>query len=143
MSAHDPVQKDLATSKKEERINLAEQHKQEAREHNAAARQAAAAGGTQQYSAGGASMQNQNNVEHLKTGSGTQGCRAATGPVVHTESALGGGKTSSGMNPLPTDDVYPIGADAKVRENPNPGLNTGVGGCCAPTTGCRTGNAYK
>ncbi|XP_061364455.1 18 kDa seed maturation protein-like [Gastrolobium bilobum] len=44
MTAHDPTQKDMATQKKEERINHAEMEKQEAREHNAAAKQSATAG---------------------------------------------------------------------------------------------------
>ncbi|KAJ1409877.1 Late embryogenesis abundant protein [Sesbania bispinosa] len=44
MSANDPVQKDMATQKKEEKINHAEMNKQEAREHNAAAKQSATTG---------------------------------------------------------------------------------------------------
>lgn len=44
MSAHDPMQKDMATEKKVDRINHAEMEKQEAREHNAAAKQSAKAG---------------------------------------------------------------------------------------------------
>ena len=36
MTAHDPVQKEMATEKKEERIQQAEREKHEAREHNAA-----------------------------------------------------------------------------------------------------------
>ncbi|KAL0334229.1 UNVERIFIED_CONTAM: Late embryogenesis abundant protein 46 [Sesamum angustifolium] len=39
MTTRDPIQKDMATQKKEERILEAERQKQEAREHNAAARQ--------------------------------------------------------------------------------------------------------
>ncbi|KAK7336641.1 hypothetical protein VNO77_17187 [Canavalia gladiata] len=44
MRARDPLQKDLATQKKEEKINQAELDKQAAREHNAAAKQSATAG---------------------------------------------------------------------------------------------------
>lgn len=44
MSAHDPMQKDMATEKKVDRINHAEMEKQEAREHNAAAKQSTKAG---------------------------------------------------------------------------------------------------
>ncbi|XP_050228831.1 11 kDa late embryogenesis abundant protein-like [Mercurialis annua] len=44
MSAHDPVQKQIATDKKEQRKAEAEWNKQEAREHNAAAKQAEKAG---------------------------------------------------------------------------------------------------
>lgn len=44
MSASDLMQKDMATEKKEERINQAEMEKQEAREHNAAAKESATGG---------------------------------------------------------------------------------------------------
>uniref|UniRef100_A0A7N0UB25 Seed maturation protein LEA 4 n=1 Tax=Kalanchoe fedtschenkoi TaxID=63787 RepID=A0A7N0UB25_KALFE len=37
MSAHDPVEKDMAAQRKEERIQQAEMNKQQTREHNAAA----------------------------------------------------------------------------------------------------------
>ncbi|AES81475.1 putative Late embryogenesis abundant protein, LEA-25/LEA-D113 [Medicago truncatula] len=37
MTAHDPLQKEMATQKKEERVNQAELDKEAAREHNAAA----------------------------------------------------------------------------------------------------------
>jgi len=40
MTARDPVQKELATQKKEARVNQAELDKQAARQHNAAAKQA-------------------------------------------------------------------------------------------------------
>lgn len=36
MTAHDPLQKEMATQKKEERVNQAELDKEAAREHNAA-----------------------------------------------------------------------------------------------------------
>nr|XP_043622109.1 11 kDa late embryogenesis abundant protein [Erigeron canadensis] len=55
MTAHDPTQKQLATEKKESRINEAEYEKQVAREQNATQRQAAeATTGTQSYSTTGA-----------------------------------------------------------------------------------------
>lgn len=44
MSASDLMQKDMATEKKEERINQAEMEKHEAREHNAAAKESATGG---------------------------------------------------------------------------------------------------
>ncbi|XP_010557946.1 PREDICTED: 11 kDa late embryogenesis abundant protein-like [Tarenaya hassleriana] len=44
MTTRDPVQKEMATQKKEDRINQAELEKREAREHNAAAKHAAGAG---------------------------------------------------------------------------------------------------
>ncbi|XP_004514000.1 18 kDa seed maturation protein-like [Cicer arietinum] len=37
MTAHDPLQKEMATQKKEERVNQAELDKQAAHQHNAAA----------------------------------------------------------------------------------------------------------
>ncbi|KAJ9184692.1 hypothetical protein P3X46_004394 [Hevea brasiliensis] len=52
MSAHDPMQKEMATQKKEQRKAEAELNKQEAREHNAAAKQVAKAGGHANYTTG-------------------------------------------------------------------------------------------
>ncbi|XP_019187094.1 PREDICTED: 18 kDa seed maturation protein-like [Ipomoea nil] len=46
MTAHDPMEKEMATKKKEERINQAELNKEEAKEQNAAARQGASTTGT-------------------------------------------------------------------------------------------------
>ncbi|KAA8518263.1 hypothetical protein F0562_015854 [Nyssa sinensis] len=54
MSTRDPLQKEMATQKKEEKIDQAELNKQEARAHNAASRQAVSAGGTHTYSTTGA-----------------------------------------------------------------------------------------
>ncbi|KAJ9181168.1 hypothetical protein P3X46_009325 [Hevea brasiliensis] len=45
MSAHDPMQMEMATQKKKQRKAEAELSKQEAHEHNVAAKQAAKAGG--------------------------------------------------------------------------------------------------
>ena len=53
MTSRDPVQKQRATEKKEERKAEAEWNKQEAREHNAAAKQAAKVGGESQYTTAG------------------------------------------------------------------------------------------
>lgn len=52
MTAHDPMEKEMATEKKEERKAEAELRKQEAREENAAAKQAARAGGHTTYTTG-------------------------------------------------------------------------------------------
>ncbi|KAK9265545.1 hypothetical protein L1049_021608 [Liquidambar formosana] len=46
MTARDPMQKEMATEKKETKKTEAELNKQEAHEHNAAARQMASTGGT-------------------------------------------------------------------------------------------------
>ncbi|OMO59954.1 Late embryogenesis abundant protein [Corchorus olitorius] len=52
-TAHDPVQKDMATQKKEDRIRQAELEKQEACENNAAARQGGGDGGFTAKGSGG------------------------------------------------------------------------------------------
>ncbi|KDP24620.1 hypothetical protein JCGZ_25536 [Jatropha curcas] len=57
MSTRDPVQKEMAREKKEERKTEAELRKLEAREDNAAARQAAKAGGHVQYTTAGPGAQ--------------------------------------------------------------------------------------
>ncbi|KAL1340986.1 hypothetical protein HN51_027490 [Arachis hypogaea] len=44
ISTHDPIQKEMATHKKEEKIQQADMEKHEAREHNAAAKISAMAG---------------------------------------------------------------------------------------------------
>lgn len=46
MTAHDPMEKEMATKKKEERINQAELNKEAAKEHNAAVRQGTSTTGT-------------------------------------------------------------------------------------------------
>ncbi|KAI3787024.1 hypothetical protein L1987_41181 [Smallanthus sonchifolius] len=54
MTAHNPTEKEIATEKKEARINQAEYEKRVAREQNATQRQATEAGGTHSYSTTGA-----------------------------------------------------------------------------------------
>ncbi|XP_071720107.1 11 kDa late embryogenesis abundant protein-like [Rutidosis leptorrhynchoides] len=54
LTAHDPTQKEVATDKKEARINEAEYEKQVAREQNATQRQATEANKTHSYSTTGA-----------------------------------------------------------------------------------------
>lgn len=44
MTAHDPLEKEMATEKKERRLTQAELNKRAAREHNAATKQAATSG---------------------------------------------------------------------------------------------------
>ncbi|XP_009604364.1 11 kDa late embryogenesis abundant protein-like [Nicotiana tabacum] len=51
LTTRDPVEKQMATEKKEERIHQAEMDKLAAQEQNAASRQAAATGGTTAYTA--------------------------------------------------------------------------------------------
>ncbi|XP_011033219.1 PREDICTED: 18 kDa seed maturation protein [Populus euphratica] len=52
MSAHDPVQKEMAREKKQERMTQAELDKQEAKQHNAASKHAASATGGQGHCTG-------------------------------------------------------------------------------------------
>ena len=51
MTAHDPMEKEMATEKKDERVNQAEFEKQQAHQHNAAAK------GAHSYSTTGATGQ--------------------------------------------------------------------------------------
>ncbi|KAI8562088.1 hypothetical protein RHMOL_Rhmol03G0007800 [Rhododendron molle] len=139
MSAHDPMQKDMATERKQEKIHQAECNKQGAHENNAAARQAIATGGTgtftavgraqnstpgagtqgtQNYSAGGDHQLNTHtrqsggqNPDHL-TGSNATGYGTGQQPQ-HTHS-LGGVNTG-------VDDVYP---DDRIGFGPNTTDNT-------------------
>lgn len=150
MSAHDPMQKDMATERKQEKIHQAEYNKQGAHENNAAARQAIATGGagtftavgraqnstpgagTQNYSAGGDHRLNTHthptgghNPDHL-TGSNATGY--GTGQNAHN---LGGVNTGG------ADAVYP---DDPIGSGPNTTRNT-IGG--APGTGQGTGGTYQ
>ncbi|KAI3801385.1 hypothetical protein L1987_29490 [Smallanthus sonchifolius] len=54
MTAHDPTQKEMATAKKDARLNEAEYEKKVAREQNATQRQATEATGAYSYSTTGA-----------------------------------------------------------------------------------------
>ncbi|WCJ34004.1 11 kDa late embryogenesis abundant protein [Euphorbia peplus] len=83
MQAHDPLQKEMATDKKEMRKAEAEANKQEAREQNAASRQAARAGAQPAYTTGG------DTYTHSATG--------APGYLSGTGQAAGGYVDSSGI----------------------------------------------
>ncbi|KAF9613031.1 hypothetical protein IFM89_005465 [Coptis chinensis] len=104
MSAHDPIEKDMATQRKEDKIIQAEINKQETREHNATARQ----------QVGGV------------TG-GTTGGGHSTG--MHQMSSLpghGGGQVVEG-----TVQSHPIGMNAgtgrTAAQNPRAGGDTNLG----------------
>lgn len=107
MTAHDPVEKEMATQKKEERKAEAELNKQEVREHNAAARQAGANKG---YTTGSTGT-----TTYSTTGTHGQ----PTGP--HQMSAVPG--HGSGQ---PTAEVV----EGTVGSHPI-GTNTGTGGTTA------------
>ena len=130
--AHDPMQKEMATQKKEERIRQAELEKQEARQHNAAAKQAGGNGG---YTATGTATY---------TASGT-----------HTYSTTGEhGKPTgaSQMSALPGHGTgQPAGQVIDGRAEAHPvGTNPGVGGSTSHNTrvegnphGYGTGGTYS
>ncbi|KAL7225023.1 hypothetical protein ACSBR1_020326 [Camellia fascicularis] len=146
VSAHDPVQKDMAIQRKEEKINQAEYRKQEAREHNATARQSAAAtaragGGTQSYTT--VIM-----APATWTEGGMVGSQYPLGADIGaaTENPVGGANTTAiGLNPRSTNAVYPsdvdiIGAGLNPMHNTNAGVGDRGG---APTSGYGTGGAYN
>ncbi|KAK7345147.1 hypothetical protein VNO77_15646 [Canavalia gladiata] len=141
MSAHDEIQKEIATRKKEERINQAEIEKQQAREYNAAAKQSAMAGHMSQahYTNSGPGTET---ATDLTIGSRpeTDATYSTTGPgpeIPTTYSTTGPGietaifpATGSG----PDTATHPIGEYAQpmgitpmdvVGSNPS-GTNTGV-----------------
>ncbi|CAJ1908894.1 unnamed protein product [Sphenostylis stenocarpa] len=110
MTARDPLQKEMATDKKEARVTQAELDKQAAREHNAAAKQSATAGhmGQGHYTTG--------------TGTGTATYSTTGGhghlPGVHQTSAMPGHGTGQ-----PTGHV----TEGVVGSHPI-GTNRGPGG---------------
>ncbi|KAK3000336.1 hypothetical protein RJ639_021382 [Escallonia herrerae] len=121
MTAHDPMQKEMATEKKETRVNQAELNKQGERQENAAARQAASAtGGTHSYSTTGATGQ-------------------PTG--MHQRSALPGHGTGQPAGQVVEGVVpsHPVGTDTGTAR-PTPAHNTRVGG--GTNTGYGTGGAF-
>ena len=112
MTTHDPVQKDMATQKKEERMNQAEINKQEAREQNAAAKQAAATGGTQSYTGTGATGHHPTGGAHPM--STMPGFGAGTG---HSTGQV----TEGGVESHPLGTATGTGRSATAR-------NAGLGG---------------
>nr|GMD00226.1 protein LE25-like [Ipomoea batatas]GMD03430.1 protein LE25-like [Ipomoea batatas]GMD90554.1 protein LE25-like [Ipomoea batatas] len=73
MTSRDPVQKEMATAKKDERKREAELNKQATKEQNAASKQAAAAGGTPAYTTGAEGGVYDPNVAAGRHGSDTTG----------------------------------------------------------------------
>lgn len=124
MTAHDPIEKDMASQKKEERINQAEWNKQEAKELNAANKQATAATGTgtgaHSYSTTG--VTGQPTGTHQMSAVPGHGTGHPTGQVV--EGVVGS---------------HPIGTNTGTGKT-TAGHNTRVGG---GTTDYGTGGAYR
>ncbi|KAG2262934.1 hypothetical protein Bca4012_012639 [Brassica carinata] len=125
MTTRDPIQKEMATQKKEGRINQAEMQKREAREHNAAMKEASGAGTGTGLGLGTATHSTTGHVGH---GTGT-----------HQMSALPGHGTGE-----PTGHVVdgtavtePIGTNTGTGRTT--AHNTRVGG---GTTGYGTGGGY-
>ncbi|XVF56014.1 hypothetical protein PTKIN_Ptkin06aG0082500 [Pterospermum kingtungense] len=124
-TAHDPMQKDMATQRKEDRVRQAELEKQEARQHNAAAKQA---GRDEGFTAAGSGAY---------AASGTHTYSKPTG--AHQMSALPGHGTEQ-----------PVGHVMDGRAEACPiGTNKGVGGSKSHNTrvegnphGYGTGGTY-
>ncbi|XP_050383281.1 late embryogenesis abundant protein 46 [Argentina anserina] len=125
--AHDPIQKDMATQKKEGRIAEAEQHKREAMYHNAAARHGAAPTGSTGYGTG-------------PTNYSTPGAGTAT----HSTTGAAGQHTGfNQMSALPGHGTgEPTGQVLEGVATAHPvGTNTGTGRTTAHNTHVGGGNA--
>ncbi|EXB32138.1 18 kDa seed maturation protein [Morus notabilis] len=124
MTAHDPVEKEMATEKKKARISQAELDKQEAREHNAAAREARKAGvGHTGYTATG-------------TGTGT----ATYSTTGTTSQPTGTHKMSAGQVVEGAVGAHPIGINTSTGRT-SAARNTRVEGTGAQGYG--TGGYYS
>ncbi|KAL6145322.1 hypothetical protein ACLB2K_056010 [Fragaria x ananassa] len=113
VKAHDPIQKDMATQKKEARIAEAEQQKREAMDHNAAAKHGAAPTGSTGYGSG------PTNYSTGGAGTATYSTTGATGQHtgLNQMSALPGHGTGA-----------PTGQVVEGVANAHPiGTNTGTG----------------
>ncbi|GAV63953.1 LEA_1 domain-containing protein [Cephalotus follicularis] len=122
MTAHDPVQKEMATEKKEERINQAELNKREAREHNAAAKQG---GGHTGYTATGTG-------DYTTSGTGT-----ATYSTTGAHGLPTGGHQMSALPAHGTGQPTGHATEGVVGSHPigTNRTNTGTGGTTAHGTG--------
>ncbi|KAJ7971446.1 18 kDa seed maturation protein [Quillaja saponaria] len=129
-TAHDPLQKEMATQKKDERIHEADLNKKEAREENAAAKQAASAG------------------------TGGHGIHHRAGPGTTTYSTTGTTVQQTGahqMSSMPGHGAGQPMTEGVVASHPS-GTNTGTGrttahnthvGGTGNTTGYGTGGTYS
>lgn len=120
VTAKDPIQKDMATQKKEERIADAELNKREAHDHNAAVRHGAAPAGSTGYGTG------PTGYTTAGAGTATHSTTGATGQPTgfHQMSALPGHGTGQ-----------PTGQVVEGVETAHPiGINTGTGRTTAHNT---------
>ncbi|KAJ7976009.1 18 kDa seed maturation protein, partial [Quillaja saponaria] len=137
VTAHDPLQKEMATQKKEHKINQAELNKQDARQHNAAAKQAGSAG------TGGGYGTHHTGVTDTTTYSTTGTTGQPTG--THQMSAMPGYGTGQPMGGNVTEGVvgsHPIGTHTgtgrtTAHNTRKPGTHTGNEG------GYGTGGTYN
>ncbi|KAH9673927.1 Late embryogenesis abundant protein 46 [Citrus sinensis] len=126
MKAHDPVEKEMATEKKEERRMQAELEKQEAREHNAAAKQAT----------GGLGYTTADSYSHSTTG---MHGRPTGGQQMSALAGHGTGQPAGQM----TEGVvgsHPMGVNTGTGHNPAHNTRVGGGG---GATGYGTGGSYN
>ena len=108
MTARDPVEKEIAREKKEERVTQAELDKQAAREHNAAARVAKNAGFA------------------CHTGYTTTGAGTGTGTATYSTTGVTGHTTGAHqMSALPGHGTGQV-VEGAVGSHPV-GINTGTG----------------
>ncbi|CAA7026852.1 unnamed protein product [Microthlaspi erraticum] len=128
MRTRDPVQKQMATQKKEGRINQAEMEKRETREHNAAMKEASGAG-TGIGTGLGLGSATHSTTGHLGHGTGT-----------HQMSALPGHGTGhpTGHVVEGTTLTEPIGTNTGTGRTTAHNSRVGGGG----TTGYGTGGGY-
>ncbi|KAF5737342.1 hypothetical protein HS088_TW13G00221 [Tripterygium wilfordii] len=121
-TAHDPLQKEMATQKKDERIMEAELNKQEARTHNAAVKHGAQTHGHTGMTTSGA-------------GGYTTGAPGTT--TYSTSGVHGQGTGAHQMSALPghgTGQPHGQVTEGVVGSHPI-GTNTGTGGTTAHNTG--------
>ncbi|KAF5750670.1 18 kDa seed maturation protein [Tripterygium wilfordii] len=136
--AHDPLQKEMATQKKEDRINEAGLNKQEARTHNAAVKQGVQSHGPTGMptsGAGGYTTGAPGTTTYSTTGAHGQGTGA------HQMSALPGHGIGQPHGQVTEGEVgsHPIGTNTGTGRTT--AHNTGVGGTDA--TGYGTGGSYS
>ncbi|XP_055809192.1 late embryogenesis abundant protein 46-like [Solanum dulcamara] len=139
LTTSDPVQRQMATEAKEQKIHQAEMDKLAAQEQNAASRQAAATGGTTAYTAtgGGVGLGHTSLGTHGTT-TGHTGLGHATGTHGITPGHTGLGHTTG------THGITPghSGLDHTSRTHgTTPGQTTGVIGTHGVTTGVMPGGA--
>lgn len=105
MTAHDPMEKEMATEKKQEKINQAEWNKQEIRHQNAASRKPGSAGVTGMGTGPGmGTMGTGTGMGTMGTGPGMgTGTGTGTGPYTHSTTGATAGQPMGGhqMSALP------------------------------------------